>query len=180
MDPSGSALYSLSTTVSPGDISRTDITDAANPSDPIDSPYHGDYEFCRNFWFNHAGTYIYTECGVRLNASGDAAFDMTYAGKITLPDNDYTWPYIETIQSLDESHNGKEVAIALAGAQNRVAILNSLYLTEMETFSLPNTTVNGSSYTTVPKFVFYDKDGKLNIVGDATVNGISHTVIIQK
>lgn len=180
MAPSGSALYSLSTTVSPGDISRTDITDAANPSDPIDSPYHGDYEFCRNFWFNHAGTYIYTECGVRLNASGDAAFDMTYAGKITLPDNDYTWPYIETIQSLDESHNGKEVAIALAGAQNRVAILNSLYLTEKETFSLPSTTVNGSSYTTVPKFVFYDKDGKLNIVGDVTVNGISHTVIIQK
>lgn len=180
INPTGNAFYSLETALSPGDMAKSSLSDPVEPAYPVDSPYHGDYEFCSNFWFNHTGTYIYTECGVRLNASNDSAFDMTYAGKISLPENEFGWQNTEAIQSLDESHDGKQLAYSLVGERNTVTTLDSVYLSEQEVFSLPNTTVNGSSYTTVPKFVFYGKDGKLNIVGDATVNGISHTVIIQK
>lgn len=178
ISPSSQAFYSLDTNVSPEDVAKTDISDPENPANPVDSPYHGDYSFCDNFWFNHTGTFIYTQCGVRLNTSNNASRDMTYAGKITLPTNS-GWGGVQTIQTLDESHDSTKTAYALQGESNEVMIVSSNHLNLSETITLPDTTVEHSAYTTVPKFVFYGADGKLNIVGNTTVNGIVRTSILQ-
>lgn len=173
ISPNSQAFYSLDTNISPEDVAKTDISDPWNPADPIDSPYHGDYSFCDNFWFNHAGTFIYTQCGVRLNASSNAGFDMTYAGKITLPEQS------STIKTLDESHDSTKVAYALEGESNQVMVLTSNHLNLSETITLPDITINNSTYTTVPEFIFYGADGKLNIVGNTTTNGTTRTLILR-
>ncbi|WP_215407736.1 hypothetical protein [Vibrio gigantis] len=173
ISPNSQAFYSLDTNISPEDVAKTDISDPGNPADPIDSPYHGDYSFCDNFWFNHAGTFIYTQCGVRLNASSNAGFDMTYAGKITLPEQS------STIKTLDESHDSTKVAYALEGETNQVMVLTSNHLNLSETITLPDITINNSTYTTVPEFIFYGADGKLNIVGNTTTNGTTRTLILR-
>ena len=179
ISPNSQAFYSLDTNISPEDVAKTDISDPENPASPVDSPYHGDYSFCDNFWFNHTGTFIYTQCGVRLNASSNAGLDMTYAGKITLPELS-SWPYSSTIQTLDESHDSTKIAYSLEGQSNKVMVLTSNHLNLSETITLPSTTIGSNTYTTVPKFVFYGADGKLNIVANATVNGTTHTSILQR
>ena len=103
---------------------------------------------------------------------------MTYAGKIILPELN-SWPYSSTIQTLDESHDTTKIAYSLEGQSNKVLVLTSNHLNLSETITLPNTTIGNSTYTTVPKFVFYGADGKLNIVANATVNGITRTSILQ-
>lgn len=178
ISPNSQAFYSLDTNVSPEDIAKTDISDPENPINPVDSPYHGDYSFCDDFWFNHTGTFIYTQCGVRLNVSSNAGLDMTYAGKITLPELN-AWPYTSTIQTLDESHDSSKIAYSLEGESNEVIVLTSNHLNLSETITLPDTVVGNSTYTTVPKFLFFGTDGQLNIVGNATVNGITRTSILQ-
>lgn len=174
ISPNSQAFYSLDTTISPGDIAKTDISDPKNPESPIDSRYHGDYSFCDDFWFNHTGTFIYTQCGVRLNASSNPELDMTYAGKITLP-TQYT-----KIRTLDESHDNTKVAYALEGESNQIMVLTSNHLNPLETITLPDTKIGNSAHTTVPKFIFYGADGKLNVVGNATKNGFTHTLILQQ
>ncbi|ULN65452.1 hypothetical protein MID13_06530 [Vibrio gigantis] len=173
ISPNSQAFYSLDTNISPEDVAKTDISDPGNPADPIDSPYHGDYSFCDNFWFNHAGTFIYTQCGVRLNASSNVGLDMTYAGKITLPEQS------STIKTLDESHDSTKIAYALEGESNQVMVLTSNHLNLSETITLPDITINSSTYTTVPEFIFYGADGKLNIVANTTTNGTTRTLILR-
>lgn len=178
INPTSSGLYSLTTALSPGNISRADLTDPASPAYPVSSIYHGNYQFCNDFWFNHTGTAIFTQCGVKLNASDNANEDMRYAGQITLPPTQ-GWPYYSAIETLDESHDSTKLAYAMQGEGNTIRVLSSSDLSLQESFSLADSTIDNIDHPTVPKFVFYGADGKLNIVGTASTDTETHTLIFQ-
>lgn len=178
INPTSSALYSLTTLISPGNISRADLTDPASPAYPVSSIYHGDYQFCSDFWFNHTGTSIFTQCGVMLNASDNANEDMRYAGQITLPPTQ-GWPYYSAIETLDESHDSTKIAYTMQGEDRAIRVLSSSDLNLQESFTLDDSTIGNIDYPTTPKFLFYGADGKLNIVGTAITNSETHTLIFQ-
>lgn len=178
VNPTGSALYSIATGSSSANASRAPLTDPANPSRPVDSRHYGNYSFCNNFWFNHSGTFIFTQCGARLNASDNSSEDMRYAGQITLPPTQ-DWPYYSAIETLDESHDSTRIAYAMQEHDSTIRILSSSDLSLQESFTIEDTTIDNIDYPTVPKFLFYGADGKLNIVGTATANTETHTLIFQ-
>lgn len=178
VNPSASALYSLTTQSSPADVSRSDLTDPSNPGRAVDSPYHGYYAFCSDFWFNHTGTSIFTQCGVKLNASDNANEDMRYAGQIALPPTQ-GWPHYAKIKTLDESHDSTKIAYAIQRENSAISIISSSDFSLQESFTLEDSTIDNIDYPTTPKFMFYGADGKLNIVGTATTNTETHTLIFQ-
>jgi hypothetical protein len=107
LHPSGDYIYTIDTNLSPSDLEKWDLT-----GDPVkvmyDSPYHGDYEMCRNLWFHENGATIYTACGNTFRSSVVQADDMTYAGAMQLS-GDGSDPWI--IRSLSQSSASDEIAL---------------------------------------------------------------------
>ena len=78
LHPSGTRIYSADTDLSPSDLQRYSIVNGALRPD-YDSPYHGDYFFCGNVWFDPRGRLILSPCGVVVRATDDRSTDMHFA-----------------------------------------------------------------------------------------------------
>ena len=77
LHPSGSAIYGANNGLSPSDIERYSIGGGTANLD-YDSPYHGDFPFCGDLWFDSAGDSMLTRCRVIVRTTDDPASDMTY------------------------------------------------------------------------------------------------------
>lgn len=82
MHPSGDRLYTADRNLSPGDVWRLSV-DAGQLLSQNDSPYHGDYSFCGDFWIAADGNSMLTKCGVTLLLQDNPSADMRFAYQLT-------------------------------------------------------------------------------------------------
>ncbi|MCZ0942868.1 MAG: hypothetical protein OXJ53_07425 [Gammaproteobacteria bacterium] len=78
LHPSGTRIYGADTGLSPSDLERYSIVDGALRLD-YDSPYHGEYEFWGNVWFDADGAAALTPCGVVVRLTHDRGTDLRFA-----------------------------------------------------------------------------------------------------
>lgn len=81
---SGGRIYLGNAGVSPGDVSRMDLTGEAASAEIHDSRYHGEYEICSRMALSPDGRRLYTSCGVVLSTASLLDDDMVYAGRMDL------------------------------------------------------------------------------------------------
>ena len=81
LHPSGTKIYGADNGASPSDLERYSIVDGATRVD-YDSPYHGDFQFCGNVWFDPEGRILLSPCGVVVRATDDQASDLRFAMRL--------------------------------------------------------------------------------------------------
>ena len=81
LHPSGTKIYAADNGVSPSDVERYSVGGGAGNLD-YDSPYHGDFPFCGDLWFDVAGDTMLSACRVVVRTTDDRNTDMTYVGQL--------------------------------------------------------------------------------------------------
>ncbi|SIR08291.1 S-layer homology domain-containing protein [Domibacillus enclensis] len=74
-------LYSITTLVSPRDLSVYSITDGVLGPEK-DSPYHGEYDLGKDLTLSPDGKYIFNSTGRFFRSAASVTSDMTYVGKL--------------------------------------------------------------------------------------------------
>lgn len=167
LHPSGQSIYAMTRMLSPDDLFKIDISSL--PGEVLyDSPYHGDYGMCGNFWISDDGERIFTACGSLFHTSTVRANDMLYAGSLTRTSGGR---YFE-IRSLSELEAANEILVTeqtggiscellqfLFECYSHVSLhgLDSLQRTGL--FSLPPIEEDGVDYGQTGLFVFHSADG---------------------
>lgn len=77
MHPSDNRMYFADSSVSPNDVHRLDVR-AGGLIDYRNSPYHGDYDFCRNAWISSDGMELLSACGATLRLRDAPDADMFF------------------------------------------------------------------------------------------------------
>jgi hypothetical protein len=154
LHPGGTWIYGADNGLSPSDIEKYDIS-----SIPVtylyDSPYHGDYDMCGDLWFSEDGLKIFTKCGNVFNATADALTDMTYYG---------TLENITRTRSVTHSTEAGLIAaipysLSDETIDTSLSLFNDDTLTLNSSVSLPEVTVDATSYPSHGRFVFFSDDG---------------------
>jgi hypothetical protein len=166
LHPAGNHFYTMRSGT-PDDIEKWSIS-SGGAAWLYDSAYHGEYEMCRNLWFDESGATIYTACGNTLRSSEVQTQDMVFAGALELsPSNFYGW----RIQSLSHSAAQGEIALIEYERYNceqvpttdpcfeHLAFYESASLNRLAVNSIPPVTVNDVSYAQRGLFVFHDAIG---------------------
>ena len=151
LHPSGAKIYSANTDVSPSDIERYSIVDGALQSG-YDSPYHGQYDFCGNVWYDPEGRFILSPCGVVVQATDDRATDMRYVTQLE--------GVSETILHASSSAFENLWYVALYGTEggsDRIHTFRVQGGQAVESFDLPLTDAEGERRW-LAKFVFASAD----------------------
>lgn len=78
LTPNEDRLYTITTSVSPRDMTVYDIRSGKFTGGGYDSPYHGDYDMLPKFRMSPDGKYIFNAAGTIFKTSGSKYDDMTY------------------------------------------------------------------------------------------------------
>ncbi|WP_110111938.1 S-layer homology domain-containing protein [Bacillus sp. CGMCC 1.16541] len=84
MHPSGSKVYSITTDLSPRNMTVYDIENGKLLSERP-SPYHGDYPLSPDLAISPDGKYIFNQQSYVFRSTLNHSTDMTYAGKLDRP-----------------------------------------------------------------------------------------------
>jgi len=186
MSPSGNAIYSTSTSLSPEDLYRfTDQNGVITSS--RDSPYHGGgYDMCGNLWLSANGKRIYTACGSTYRASDFKSQDMTYMGRMESYGLAF---YGLRIVSLEDSAQAGELAL-IEGIQrkedcgvyyrecpSRLSLYENQGLTPIASYSIPDAMIDGEAQPRTALYVFYSADGSRKYVVAWRFPGTVHEVL---
>ena len=151
LHPSGAAMYGVIS-----DIEKYDISEGTAVV-LYDSPYHGDYEMCGNLWISEDGSRVFTRCGNVFRSSEIPTEDISYNGSLT---------DIRQIGDLSHSAAANKV-LAIPGniygqpaiRDTEVWIYDYSFLSLESKIKLPPFSVNGRSYLSHGRFVFFNADG---------------------
>lgn len=165
-------MYSTDNAVSPIDVEKFDL--AAGVADRLyDSPYHGDYPFGGDLWFNEEGDRIFTRAGTILKATESQSTDMTYAGRL------YQASWSESILSVSDSKEAERTLVTKykpdwSSPNGRLpdsvyVVYENQYFAELETTQVPYVKEGDECYRTVCNYAFISSDGTSQFVfGEAT------------
>ncbi|MFZ2447873.1 MAG: IPT/TIG domain-containing protein [Syntrophobacteraceae bacterium] len=168
LHPDGAALYTANNGLSPSDIEKLGIADGT-AAVLYDSPYHGDFPMCGDLWMSEDGFRIFTKCGKVFSSSTLRAEDMLYKGSLAAT---------SFIQQMSHSLAASLVA-SIPGvrygtspnADTEVWFHEGDFLEFMTKRALPKFKVNGGSYASHGRFVFFNNAGNRAFVivrADAT------------
>lgn len=173
LHPSGSAVYTASTSVSPTDIARWEV-EADVLTQQRDSPYHGNYDMGGGVWFKSDGTSLITRAGTVFRASTDSVLDMTYLG--TLGNSTYNWV----------AHSAAAARFAALRVEFNAWYSPIAYHFQLhdEQYSmvrdevLPDTPHNGSVYLSAGRFVAFNAAStQIYVIARAgTAPGVVHAL----
>lgn len=83
LTPNEDRLYTITTSVSPRDMTVYDIRSGKFTGGGYDSPYHGDYDMLPKFRMSPDGKYIFNAAGTIFKTSGSKYDDMTYVASLS-------------------------------------------------------------------------------------------------
>jgi hypothetical protein len=161
---SGDFIYAVTDFVSPSDLEKFDVSTV--PATRLyDSPYHGDYGLCGDFWLGAGGQKLFTACGNTFTTSAVPSDDLLFSGALTIsPVGGYG------IQAISDAPAQQEIALieqtvfecaetATPGSCfSHLLLFDALYnLTAALSFS--PITVDGYPYAQRGMFVFHSADG---------------------
>lgn len=158
LHPSGTRIYGADTGVSPADMRRFDLS-GANVTGGNER-YHGDYAICGELWVSEDGNRIFTACGNVFRAVDTyASGDMLYSGAL-----DAT----AAVQHLaDSTAAGKVLAIPRTSTwsgtgheDDAIRVFSAEFLTQQETIPTSPLLLDGKSFASHGRFVFWSADGK--------------------
>lgn len=171
LHPAGSSLYTMTTASFPNDLEKYNLPSlfGGSPSYVHDSPYHGEYDMCGNFWFDTGGSLIFTACGAIFRSSTTDSEDLLYDGKLLLSDPDNTYERYR-IRHLSQSSSGDETALIEQSeacsniydskpCRTHLNLYNGSSRTPSGSYALANVEIDGVTYPQHPEYVFHAASG---------------------
>ncbi|MDN3919092.1 YncE family protein [Roseateles violae] len=180
LHPGGSSIYQMDLEISPSDIRNFDIS-SGSARLSWDSPYHGDYEMCGNFWFGADPGIVYTACGRSFRAPASRREDFSYAGTLALSTNSPNGGY--RIESLSESAAKNELALieyasfsclvndpATAPCYSHLNLYDGKTGKRKAIYSLQPLQFAGITYAQRGRFLFHSNGGELLLISQVIGN----------
>jgi hypothetical protein len=155
---SGSAIYSVTTDLSPSDVEKWDTS----PAPLYDSDYHGDFPMGGPLWTSMDGAFLITRSATRFSTTGNSKqTDLRYQGRL------YGLP---GAVSVDHSSTTASIAAipfpSMAALDDtRVQWFEDIYCEAVKARVFPKFDVSGTKYAAHGKFAFLSSDGsKVHVV----------------
>ncbi|MDD9970031.1 MAG: hypothetical protein OXR73_27545 [Myxococcales bacterium] len=153
--PSGSAVYALSTDISPTSVERWDVSGGVARLGRRSASCSG------GLWPLRDRDRLITGCGVVVATTADPPTDMGYRGTIAMP---YDYDPIVYLTHADHFPAGGHIATiptsGPSGVNREVVVLEDVYLTPRQRLPLPSFTVDDRTYATLGRYVFFAADGQ--------------------
>lgn len=171
LHPDGDRLYLAdSSDISPADLHNVSIT-GGTAAYSYNSPYHGDFPMCWNFWNSEDGSKIYTRCGSTFSATQQQATDLIFGGEI---------PVSAAIASLTHSSEAAQIALVPepvvpttgSGLEDTsIQFYDDQFYNPLQTLDIPLYATDTADYANHGRFVFFNSNGtKLYVISQADEN----------
>ena len=152
LHPNGRHIYLADNNLSPSDFLKYQIADTLAER-LYDSPYHGDYSFNGNLWFNQDGSQLIARSGNIFRSTTDRATDMTYVGKLA--------GVGDVTGAVHSGPRGRIYVLgqpAAGGPAPELRVHSVPFFGYLGTASMPTVTTGLGTFPTWGRFVFLSAD----------------------